>query len=277
MVNIHFSWSLRRYLKDPDIQDSQFKLLEGAPAWLSLDPRQGLLGVSPKFGDLGLHTFKVGLVQGDKVDTATFTIRVRSNRPPEWFCGKPLIFEEAEVAKEFKVELSKCVFDQDGDTIKFTKLSGPAWLSISPTGAVLGTPSITDLGKNDFVFAISDPYTSVEARILIRNVVLEKNDPQTTASWLQSEYKLAKPVYLDSLFALDLTELVHNPNNEPLRFFSEGGPSWLSVVAGGQLKGSPGEQHIGLNEIEVKFARQGSKKSKSAWIRISVRPKNRVD
>jgi LmbE family N-acetylglucosaminyl deacetylase len=43
-----------------------------------------------------------------------------------------------------------------GDTITFTKLSGPAWLSVAADGTLSGTPSNDDLGLNQFVIRATD-------------------------------------------------------------------------------------------------------------------------
>ena len=39
----------------------------------------------------------------------------------------------------------------------FSKVSGPAWLSVAPNGSVTGTPLSADAGTNFFQVKVSDP------------------------------------------------------------------------------------------------------------------------
>jgi autotransporter-associated beta strand protein len=43
-----------------------------------------------------------------------------------------------------------------GDTLTFSKTSGPAWLGIAPNGALSGTPGLGDVGPNNFTVRITD-------------------------------------------------------------------------------------------------------------------------
>ena len=46
--------------------------------------------------------------------------------------------------------------DSDGDSLTYSKQSGPSWLSIAGNGAVSGTPGAGDVGVNNFVVSVSD-------------------------------------------------------------------------------------------------------------------------
>jgi hypothetical protein len=43
-----------------------------------------------------------------------------------------------------------------GDTLTFSKVSGPAWLSVASDGAISGTPGFGDLGVNSFTVRVTD-------------------------------------------------------------------------------------------------------------------------
>src|SRR5690606_36011544 len=47
--------------------------------------------------------------------------------------------------------------DPDGGTLTYSKLSGPAWLTVGSNGALSGTPANSDVGKNYFVVRVTDP------------------------------------------------------------------------------------------------------------------------
>ncbi|MGC4016014.1 MAG: autotransporter-associated beta strand repeat-containing protein [Luteolibacter sp.] len=48
------------------------------------------------------------------------------------------------------------VTDGNGDAITFTKVSGPAWLSVAADGTLSGTPAVGDAGVNTFVIRATD-------------------------------------------------------------------------------------------------------------------------
>ncbi len=47
--------------------------------------------------------------------------------------------------------------DDFASTLAFSKISGPAWLSVAANGALSGTPASTDVGTNSFVVGVTDP------------------------------------------------------------------------------------------------------------------------
>ena len=47
--------------------------------------------------------------------------------------------------------------DPNGDTLAFSKLSGPAWLAVSANGTLSGTPASADYGLNRFFVRVADP------------------------------------------------------------------------------------------------------------------------
>lgn len=53
-------------------------------------------------------------------------------------------------------DLSVSASDPNGDSLTFTKVSGPNWLSVAADGTLSGVPSELDLGSNSFVVSVSD-------------------------------------------------------------------------------------------------------------------------
>lgn len=47
--------------------------------------------------------------------------------------------------------------DANGDTLTFTKLNGPAWLSLASNGVISGQPGAGDNGENIFIVRVTDP------------------------------------------------------------------------------------------------------------------------
>jgi hypothetical protein len=53
--------------------------------------------------------------------------------------------------------LATIASDPNGDTMTFSKVNGPAWLSVASNGSLSGTPLSSDAGTNVFLVKVSDP------------------------------------------------------------------------------------------------------------------------
>ena len=103
----------------------------------------------------------IGGVYPLKAATANVAVTVLGlNLPPVWASGsisRPAAAEGAAYA----ATLVGAVSDPNavtGDTVSFSKLSGPSWLVVSADGSLTGTPSNTDIGANVFNIRASDDY-----------------------------------------------------------------------------------------------------------------------
>jgi uncharacterized repeat protein (TIGR02543 family) len=90
--------------------------------------------------------------------TATVSITVTSVNDAPVFLTNPIIAVNAsEGAAYTGVTLAGGVTDSDaGDTITFSKVSGPAWLAIASNGTLSGTPPSGSTGLNSFVVRATD-------------------------------------------------------------------------------------------------------------------------
>ena len=43
-----------------------------------------------------------------------------------------------------------------GDVVTYSRVSGPAWLSVAADGTLTGTPANSDVGQNSFGVSVSD-------------------------------------------------------------------------------------------------------------------------
>ncbi len=66
--------------------------------------------------------------------------------------------------------------DADGDSLIYTKLSGPDWLSISNAGAVTGTPNVGSNGSEEITFRVFDGTDKVEGSATV-TVGIENHTP----------------------------------------------------------------------------------------------------
>lgn len=78
------------------------------------------------------------------------------NRAPT-FTANPLVKPAAPAGTSYGGTLAGDATDADGDTLLFTKLSGPAWLGVAPNGTLSGTPADAQNGWNTFIVRATDP------------------------------------------------------------------------------------------------------------------------
>lgn len=79
------------------------------------------------------------------------------NTPPQW--RDRTFREKAAIAgKPFKQYVNWRASDADGDSLVYSMVSGPAWISLTNTkyGLLEGTPAVSDLGDNVVIISVSD-------------------------------------------------------------------------------------------------------------------------
>jgi len=127
-------------------------------------------------------TFCVGL-QGQADAAQAFHSRESAN-PPQLivvavdspsanhrplFASSAIRKTDAAVNQPYRGTLADAASDADpGATLTFEKLWGPPWLTISPDGAMSGTPSVGEAGANSFTARVRDQFDDFDvARIEI--------------------------------------------------------------------------------------------------------------
>ena len=134
-----------------------------------------------------------------------------------------------------------------GDSLGFTKVSGPAWLNVAADGALSGTPSNSDVGVNAFTVSVSDsiaPPVEMGLNITVTNT----NDaPAWTDNPVSGAAATEDSAYGGSL-AGSAVDLDPGAN---LTFAKTGGPAWLNVAPDGTLSGTPSNSDVGANSFAV--------------------------
>jgi hypothetical protein len=89
---------------------------------------------------------------------ASLTVtNVPTNTPPS-FTSNPVNKPNATVGLPYGGSLAGNATDPNaGDLLTFSKVSGPAWLSVAGNGALSGTPGAGDLGTNNWIVQVTDP------------------------------------------------------------------------------------------------------------------------
>lgn len=75
---------------------------------------------------------------------------------PVWVVSD-FVQRHAVVGQAYSGKVHAYAYDPDlGDSLSFSKMSGPAWLQVSTAGVISGTPSGSDAGANAFVLSATD-------------------------------------------------------------------------------------------------------------------------
>lgn len=151
--------SLAGDASDPDGNPLTFSKVSG-PDWLTVHS-DGSLDGSPGPGDLGSNNFSVRVTDpGGLSADASVEIQIDfQNHPPE-FDSPPLSAGPAIAGIPYTGQsLSGSASDANlpqGDTLTFSKVSGPAWLEVAADGSLTGTPPANAVGLNEFTVRVSD-------------------------------------------------------------------------------------------------------------------------
>lgn len=90
------------------------------------------------------------------LDNVSVTEVTSVNGPPV-FLARPITTPDATQDLPYNGSLTDSASDPDaGDTLAFSKISGPEWLQIASDGALSGTPVDSDVGLNSFTVQVTD-------------------------------------------------------------------------------------------------------------------------
>ncbi|MFW8602265.1 Ig-like domain-containing protein [Desulfobacterota bacterium M19] len=101
---------------------------------------------------IGSTSFTYTITANDaSTSTATVSLTIVANQPPT-FGQTSYTMPKASVNTVYSASIAGYATDPDGDTITYSKVSGPAWLTIATDGTLGGTPGTGDTGVNTFTF-----------------------------------------------------------------------------------------------------------------------------
>ncbi|MFC5050760.1 tandem-95 repeat protein [Rubritalea spongiae] len=113
------------------------------------------LTYTPSANFNGSDSFSYIVDDGTEQTTATVSITVNAVNDAPLFDSLPL--DEIILANNvFNSSLSGTASDIDGDTLNYTALSGPSWLTVATDGSLSGTPTFADKGENIWNIQVSD-------------------------------------------------------------------------------------------------------------------------
>lgn len=113
-----------------------------------------------------------------------------SNRAPV-FVANPFTKPGLVAGQNFSGTLAGDATDPNGDTVTFSKISGPTWLLVAGNGALTGTPFSAQVGTNSFVVRATDSsglFSNATMNVAVTAapaIVLDltRQDPNLSLSW----------------------------------------------------------------------------------------------
>jgi len=221
---------------DPDagIADTLTFIKRSGPAWLNV-ATNGLLSGTPSSADVGSPMYVVSVEDSVGLfSTTLMRITVNTDSPP-YFLTNFLAKPDAKSAVPYSGTIATNATDPDlaaGDTLTFAKVSGPAWLTISNNGALVGTPGAADAGTNAFVVSVTDYDGLSNSATMWVNV---EGPPFFTSNVFNLPWANVDQPYAETIAANALEPVA----GATLIFSKLSGPAWLSVAANGAISGTP--------------------------------------
>lgn len=190
------------------------------------------------------------------------------NNPPV-FTNDPFSKANATEGVAYGGSISGDATDADSDPLTFSKVSGPAWLSVAANGALSGTPGGGDVGANQFTVGVDDGNGGSDQAVM--NITVDpatptNNPPAFTSDPINKPNATEGQAYSESIGG-DASD----PDFDPLTFSKVSGPAWLSVASNGALSGTPGAGDVGANQFTVRVE-DGNGGSDEADLNITVSP-----
>jgi hypothetical protein len=153
--------------------------------------------------------------------------------------------------------ISGSATDADSDPLTYSKVSGPAWLSVAADGTLSGTPVQADVGANVFTVQVGDGNGGYDSATL--NITVDagpNNAPVFTVDPITGANATEGAAYSDSI-AGSATDA----DSDPLTYSKVSGPAWLVVAAGAG--------DVGANAFTVQVD-DGNGGSDTATLNITV-------
>jgi fibronectin type 3 domain-containing protein len=139
--------------------------------------------------------------------------------------------------------------DANGGTLTYSKAAGPEWLAIASTGALSGTPTNADVGKNTFIVRVTDSAGATDDIPLYITVNNVNDPPVWSAPTLTKLTVSSGQPYLTASLAGDASDV---DTGSSLTFSKVSGPAWLNVASDGTLSGTPAATDAGVNTFTIR-------------------------
>jgi hypothetical protein len=173
------------------------------------------------------------------------------NPNPPVFSPDPITKADAIEDNAYSGSIAGNASDADGDTLTFSRVSGPAWLSVATNGALSGIPLNADVGTNSWQVQVSDGKGGTDIATLIINVINVNDAPVFTIDPITRADAATGIAYSGQTLSGSATDV---DVGTTLTYSKVSGPAWLSIVANGALSGTPALINAGVNSWTVQVS-----------------------
>jgi autotransporter-associated beta strand protein len=154
-----YSASISGSAIDPNSTSTLSYSRVSGPAWLAI-AANGTLSGTPSTADAGVNSWTIRVTdEGGLSADAQLRIEVGPPNDAPDFASDPLSLPAAVALVAYNANLASYTNDGDiatGDSLTFSKVSGPSWLSVAANGAITGTPAANDAGTQSFIVRVVD-------------------------------------------------------------------------------------------------------------------------
>lgn len=192
-------------------------------------------------------------ITDNREGTATASVAVSVSPVNDGPAFAPLANANATEDMAFTGNIASAASDIDtGDTLTFSKVSGPIWLTVAPSGALSGTPANAEVGSNNFVLRVTDAAGASADRSFSITVANVNDTPVFTITPIAGPAGNEGQAYNASITgsAVDVDAV------DTLVYSKVSGPAWLNVAEDGSLFGVPGSGDTGTNAFVVRATDQ---------------------
>ena len=189
------------------------------------------------------------------------------------FAADPLLRQKAFDGRAYAATLAGSAADPNsGNVLTYSRVAGPAWLSVALDGALSGTPTTADIGIDSFTVRVTDQGGLTDDATLQIEVGDGANHPPGFISDpLVFATAPAMAPYSASLAGSVADDDI--PNGDIMTFNKVDGPAWLFVGADGALTGTPALSDAGANQFSVRVVDSAGGEDTAA-LTIVVGPAN---
>jgi hypothetical protein len=166
---------------DIDSGDSLTFAKTSGPGWLSVAANGALSGL-PSNSDVGSNSFTIRVTDAaGAFDDAVLNIAVANVNDAPVFTVDPILRESGiEGGGYTGSSLADTAADADaGESLTFSKVSGPSWLTVASNGTLGGTPGLGTAGSNAFVIRVTDGSGAFDEAAL----TIEVSGPSLPLPW----------------------------------------------------------------------------------------------
>ncbi|BCU76388.1 hypothetical protein llg_11030 [Luteolibacter sp. LG18] len=244
-----YSGSIASYGADVDAGDTLTYSKVNGPSWLTVGPNGALSG-TPVNSDVGVNSFTVKVTDAAGTSsTATLNITVANTNDAPIFSTNPITGSGATEDSVYVGSIASYGSDIDvGDTLTYSKVNGPSWLTVAANGTLSGTPVNGDVGVNSFTVKVADAAGASSTTTLNITVANTNDAPTFSVNPITGAGATEDSVYSGSIasYGSDVDA------GDTLTYSKIGGPSWLTVAPNGLMSGTPVNDDVGLNTFTVK-------------------------